>query len=37
MTSTGCIVIDERLVVKADASGPKSARMMLQNPASTSR
>jgi cyanophycin synthetase len=37
MTCTGCIVIDERLVIKADASGPKSARMVLQNPASTSR
>jgi len=32
MTSTDGIVIDERLVVKADASGPKSARMVLQNP-----
>src|ERR1035437_9275457 len=37
MTCTGCIVIDERLVIKADASGPKSAQMVLQNPASTSR
>ena len=25
-------MIDERLVIKADASGPKSARMVLQNP-----
>ena len=25
-------VIDERLVIKADASGPRSARMVLQNP-----
>jgi cyanophycin synthetase len=32
MTSTDGIVIDERLVLKADASGPKSARMVLQNP-----
>lgn len=32
MTSTEGIVIDERLVFKADASGPKSARMVLQNP-----
>ena len=32
MTSTDGIVIDERLVVKADASGPRSARMVLQNP-----
>ena len=32
MTSTDGIVIDERLVFKADASGPKSARMVLQNP-----
>ncbi|MBP6996411.1 MAG: cyanophycin synthetase [Phycicoccus sp.] len=32
MTSTDGIVIDERLVYKADASGPKSARMVLQNP-----
>ncbi len=33
MTSTDGIVIDERLVIRADASGPKSARMVLQNPA----
>ncbi len=33
MTSTNGIVIDERLVMKADASGPRSARMVLQNPA----
>jgi cyanophycin synthetase len=32
MTSTDGIVVDERLVVKADASGPRSARMVLQNP-----
>ena len=32
MTSTDGIVVDERLVIKADASGPKSARMVLQNP-----
>ena len=32
MTSTDGVVIDERLVIKADASGPKSARMVLQNP-----
>src|SRR6478752_1315992 len=32
MTSTDGVVIDERLVVKADASGPRSARMVLQNP-----
>lgn len=32
MTSTDGIYIDERLVVRADASGPKSARMVLQNP-----
>ena len=32
MTSTDGVVIDERLVIKADASGPKSARMVLMNP-----
>ena len=32
MTSTDGVVIDERLVIRADASGPKSARMVLQNP-----
>ncbi len=32
MTSSDGIVIDERLVIKADASGPRSARMVLQNP-----
>jgi cyanophycin synthetase len=32
MTSTDGIIIDERLVIKADASGPRSARMVLQNP-----
>ena len=32
MTSTDGIVIDDRLVIKSDASGPRSARMVLQNP-----
>ncbi|MFZ2502967.1 MAG: cyanophycin synthetase [Nocardioides sp.] len=32
MTSTDGVVIDERLVIKQDASGPRSARMVLQNP-----
>ncbi|MEX2458415.1 MAG: cyanophycin synthetase [Actinomycetota bacterium] len=32
ITSTDGIYIDERLVKKADASGPKSAQMVLQNP-----
>jgi cyanophycin synthetase len=32
MTSTDGVIIDERLVIRADASGPKSARMVLQNP-----
>jgi cyanophycin synthetase len=32
MTSTDGVVVDERLVIRADASGPKSARMVLQNP-----
>ena len=32
MTSTDGIYIDERQVMKADASGPKSAQMVLQNP-----
>ncbi|MEJ7705979.1 MAG: Mur ligase family protein [Nocardioidaceae bacterium] len=32
MTSTDGVVIDERLAIRADASGPKSARMVLQNP-----
>ncbi len=32
MTSTDGIVIDERLVIRSDASGPRSARMVLQNP-----
>ena len=32
MTSTDGVVIDERLMIRADASGPKSARMVLQNP-----
>jgi cyanophycin synthetase len=32
LTSTDGILIDERLVLRADASGPRSARMVLQNP-----
>lgn len=32
MTSTDGVVIDQRLMIQADASGPKSARMVLQNP-----
>src|SRR6185437_14905920 len=32
MTTTDGIYIDERLVRRADASGPKSAQMILQNP-----
>src|SRR3546814_3056000 len=32
MTSTDGVVIDERLTIRADASGPRSARMVLQNP-----
>lgn len=32
MTSTDGVVIDERLVIKRDASGPKSARTVLQHP-----
>src|SRR5881296_3346672 len=32
MTSTDGIYIDERLVKRVDASGPKSAQMVLQNP-----
>ena len=32
MTSTDGVVIDERLVISSDASGPRSARMVLQNP-----
>jgi len=32
LTSTDGIYIDERLVLRADASGPKSAQMVLQNP-----
>jgi cyanophycin synthetase len=32
LTTTDGILIDERLVVSADASGPRSARMVLQNP-----
>jgi len=29
---TDGVVIDERLLIRADASGPRSARMVLQNP-----
>lgn len=32
MTSTDGVVIDDRLIIRADASGPRSARMVLQNP-----
>ncbi|HEX6844165.1 MAG TPA: cyanophycin synthetase [Actinomycetota bacterium] len=32
MTTTDGVYIDERLVKRVDASGPKSARMVLQNP-----
>src|SRR3546814_7154561 len=32
LTSTDGVVIDERLTIRADASGPLSARMVLQNP-----
>nr|MDQ6936084.1 cyanophycin synthetase [Actinomycetota bacterium] len=32
MTSTDGVVVDERLLIRADASGPRSARMVLQNP-----
>ncbi len=32
MTSTDGIYVDDRLILKADASGPKSARMVLQHP-----
>jgi cyanophycin synthetase len=32
MTSTDGVVIDERLLIRADASGPRSAEMVLQNP-----
>ena len=32
MTSTDGVVIDDRLLIRSDASGPKSARMVLQNP-----
>ena len=32
MTSTDGITIDQRLIIQADAAGPKSARMVLQNP-----
>ncbi|MFL6025446.1 MAG: cyanophycin synthetase, partial [Friedmanniella sp.] len=32
MTSTDGVVVDERLIIRSDASGPRSARMVLQNP-----
>lgn len=32
MTSTDGVIIDERLMIRADASGPRSAMMVLQNP-----
>ncbi len=32
MTSTDGVIIDDRLVIRSDASGPRSARMVLQNP-----
>jgi cyanophycin synthetase len=32
MTSTDGVYVDERLVKRVDASGPKSAQMVLQNP-----
>jgi cyanophycin synthetase len=32
MTSTDGIMVDERLIIRGDASGPRSARMVLQNP-----
>ncbi|MCW2803912.1 MAG: cphA [Propionibacteriaceae bacterium] len=32
MTSTDGVVVDERLVIRSDASGPRSAKMVLQNP-----
>ncbi|AZI57241.1 cyanophycin synthetase [Nakamurella antarctica] len=32
MTSTDGVVIDDRLVIRSDASGPRSAKMVLQNP-----
>jgi cyanophycin synthetase len=32
LTTTDGILVDERLVLTADASGPRSARMVLQNP-----
>ncbi|CAM2822163.1 MULTISPECIES: cyanophycin synthetase [Dermacoccus] len=32
MTSTDGIIVDERLLITRDASGPKSAKMVLQNP-----
>ena len=32
MTSTDGVVMDERLLIRSDASGPRSAKMVLQNP-----
>ncbi|GAB3697033.1 cyanophycin synthetase [Mariniluteicoccus flavus] len=32
MTSTDGVLVDERLLIRADASGPRSAKMVLQNP-----
>jgi cyanophycin synthetase len=32
MTSTDGVIVDERLIIRADASGPRSAKMVLQNP-----
>lgn len=32
MTSTDGVVVDERLLIRSDASGPRSAKMVLQNP-----
>ncbi|GAB3622071.1 cyanophycin synthetase [Mariniluteicoccus endophyticus] len=32
MTSTDGVLVDERLIIRADASGPRSAKMVLQNP-----
>jgi len=32
MTSTDGVVVDERLIIRSDASGPRSAKMVLQNP-----
>jgi cyanophycin synthetase len=37
MTSTDGVVIDERLVIRSDASGPRSAKWCCRIPGSTSR